>query len=277
MSAVTTKGPSIYTYDDYRTYLQDWYRYMKQTRRAFTHRRFAQAAGFQTSNFLLLVMQGRRRLTETSLVKVSKGLGLDTSEYAFFRNLVFFNQAKTPEERERYCNQLHQSKRYQALRPIEHWRHEYYSKWYHPVIRELVVAAQFDGTPEWLADHLYPEVTPAQCAKSIALLEHLGFIRKEGARWVQESAIISTGPRLTSTIVHHYHKTMLEMAKLLMDRLPSERRDISAITIGIRHNDYAMLQEKIREFRQELLRLTANVTAPEDVLQVCIQCFPLTR
>lgn len=272
-----TPLPTIYSYEDHRAYLKDWYRHMKQSHRGFTHRSFAKKAGFQTSNFLLLVMQGKRHLTEASINKVMKGMSLSKPEQDFFRHLVFFNQATTPEERQQYCDRLHQSKQYRALKPIDHWQYEYYSKWYHPVIRELAAAPACDGTPEWLAAQLHPSVTPTQCAKSIEILEHLGFIRKRGIRWEQTSPIVSTGPRLTSVVVHNYHKQMLDLAKDLLDELPAEQRDVSAITVGVSRIQYGLIREKIREFRQEILRLTAGTAATEQVMQLCMQFFPLSR
>ncbi len=271
-------APLLYAYDDYRAFLRDWYQHMKRTRRGFSYRSFAKHSGFHTSNFLLLVTQGKRNLTESSLRNMSKGLGLNKQEEEFFRHLVFFNQAKSPEERQEYFARLHQSKQYRAVKPIEHWQYEYYSQWYHPVIRELICAPGFDGTPHWLAKQLYPSVTPAQCAKSLALLQHLGFIRQNATgRWEQTSTLISTGPRLTSLVVHNYHKTMLELAKHLMDHLPNEARDVSTLTVGISRAHFPMIREKIRAFRQDILSLTANDTAPDDVVQLCIQYFPLAR
>lgn len=269
---------SLFDYKDYRVFLNDWYKESKKTKPFFSYRAFAKKAGFKTSNFLMLVMKGQRNLTEQSLAKTILGLGLNKQEQDFFRNLVFLNQAKTHDEKNLYYQHLLQSKKFSQLKPIEKQQYEYYSTWYHPVVRELIVSKDFDGTPEWLSGRLLSKVTPAQCAKSIELLESLGFIKKNGGnRWKQTSSIVSTGPELTSLVVHNYHKTLLDLTRAVMDKLSTKERDVSALTLGVKTSRIEELKAKIRRFRKEILSLVSVDTEPEEVVQLNIQFFPVTK
>jgi uncharacterized protein (TIGR02147 family) len=280
-----TKSPTknagkinVFAYSDYRSFVKDWYLVSKEHRSSFSFRNFSKKAGFKTSNFMLLVMQGKRNLTEDSLKKFSVGLSLNKQEQEFFRNLVFFNQAKTHDDKTHYYQKLLQSKKFKEVRPIEKQHYEYYSKWYHPVIRELLVSKDFDGTPEWLSRRLSPSITPAQASKSIALLESLGFIKKNGAnKWQQTSSIVTTGPELTSTIVHNYHKSLLDLSKDVMDKISMQDRDTSAMTLGVKRERLPEIKSKIREFRQEILKMVAGDTEPDEVAQLHIQFFPVTK
>jgi uncharacterized protein (TIGR02147 family) len=270
--------PDLYAFEDYRAYLRAWYKAAKSTRRGFSYRSFSAKAGFRTSNFLLLVMTGRRNLTQQSADRMCRGLGLNKQEQEFFHNLVFMNQAKTTEEKRSYFERILQSKQYRERKPIEQQHYQYYSQWYHPVVRELVCSSAFDGTPAWLSHRLYPHVTPAQCAKSIELLENLELIaRTDTGRWEQSSTILSTGARLTSLIVHNYHKVILDLAKTLMDRLSAKDRDISTMTMGIATGRLPELQAKVEQFRKEVIALVSNDDNPCEVAQLSIQLFPLTR
>lgn len=269
---------SPFEYGDYRQFLRDWYAHAKKTRPHFSYRSFAKKAGLQTSNFLMLVIKGKRNLTENSLANIIKGLELNKQEQEFFRNLVFFNQSKTPEQQSAHYERLVQSKKFGELKPIEKQHHEYYSHWYNPVIREMAVAKDFDGSPEWLSARLYPEVTAVQCAKSLALLERLGFIKKiANGKWQQENTILSTGPEVSSPIIHNYHKTILNLTQHLMDRLPAKTRDVSTLTLGIKKERYAELLAKIREFRKDILKLVSQDTSPEQVVQLNLQFYSLTQ
>lgn len=277
-----TKEPqnpvNIFSYKDYRDFLKDWYQNAKKTRPAFSYRAFAKKAGFNTSNFLMLVMQGKRNLTEDSLTCFEKGLGLNKQEQEFFRNLVFLNQAKTHEQEDHYYQQLLQSKKFRELKPIEKQKYEYYATWYHPVIRELVCAKEFDGTPEWLSHKLCPSITPAQCAKSMELLEKLGFIKKNGdGKWQQATPVVSTGPALTSLVVHNYHKAILDLTGRVMDTLSKDDRDVSTLTLGIKKDKIPLLKEKIRAFRKEILQMVTSDNEPEEVAQLNIQFYPVTN
>jgi uncharacterized protein (TIGR02147 family) len=270
--------PDVFSFDDYRDFLKTWYTQTKSARRSLTYRSFAAKAGFKTSNFLMLVIQGKRNLTEKSIIKMGKGLGLGKREVEFFRDLVLFNQAKTADEKHQYYERVIQSKRYQAAKPIERQQYEYYANWYNPVIRELVCSPDFDGTPDWLAMHLNPQVTRAQCAKSLALLEKLGMVTQDAeGHWHQNTPLVSSGEGLRSLIVHNYHKSILELARIVMDRLPVSRRETSTMTIGIKREDVETIRDKIRTFRKEILQMASNVDAPDEVAQMSIQFFPLTK
>jgi uncharacterized protein (TIGR02147 family) len=274
----TLQTINLFSYQDYRLYLNNWFRQAKETRRGFSYRAFAKVAGFKTSNFLLLVTQGKRNLTEESLGKIMTGLKLNKQEQEFFRNLVYLNQAKSNEEKNRYLQSLVQSKKFSQLKPIEKRNYEYYSAWYHPAIRELVASKKFDGTPEWLAKQLKPAITTAQAAKSMALLSELGFIIKdENNRWQLVNTIVSTGPSLTSVVVHAYHKILLELSTQVMDQLSLADRDVSSLTLGITKMRIPELRKKIREFRQDILKMVAADTAPEEVVLLNIQFYPVTQ
>lgn len=269
---------NIFEFQDYRAYLTAWYQLAKKSRASYSYRLFAKKAGFSSSNFLMLVMTGRRNLTEESLNKFVVGLDLNKQEGDFFRNLVFFNQSKTHDEKNLYYQRLLQSRKFSQLKPIEKRQYEYYSTWYHPVIRELAVSPDFDGTPEWLAEKIFPPIYPSQAAKSIELLEELGFIEKGGTgKWKQVSSVISTGPDLSSIVVHNYHKSLLDLTKEVMDKLPLTERDISTMTLGVKKERIPQLKKKIREFRQEVLKLVSTDINPEEVTQLSIQFYPLTR
>lgn len=269
---------NLFEYRDYRQFLKDWYAAGKKSRASLSYRQFAKKAGFHTSNFLMLVMQGKRNLTEESLNKFIVALNLNKQEQEFFRNLVFFTQGETHEEKNLHYQRLLQSRKLSLMKPIEKQNYEYYSAWFHPVVRELVVSKDFDGTPEWIARRIHPAITPAQVLKSIELLEKLGFIRKEnGSRWTQSSTIVSTGPELTSVVVHNYHKLLLDLSREVMDQLSMKHRDVSALTLGVPRGRIPMLREKIRSFRQEILKMVSGDTEPEEVVQLNIQFFPVTK
>lgn len=269
---------NVFEYTDYRRFLSHWYLSAKKTRRGFSYRAFAKKAGFHTSNFLMLVIQGKRNMTEESLKKMTVGLSLNKQEQEFFRNLVFFNQARTHEGKNFYYQQILQSKKFTQLKPIECQQYEYFSAWYHPVVRELVASEEFDGSPEWIAGKISPPITEAQASKSLEILEGLGFIEKTSPdRWRQTSTILSTGPELTSVIVHNYHKGLLDLTKEVMDELDMKDRDVSALTLGVRRDQMPQIRVKVREFRQEILKMVSGESKPEEVIQLNIQLFPVTK
>lgn len=269
---------NLFHYTDYRAYLRDLYHEAKKSRGSFSFRAFSKRAGFASPNFLKLVMDGQRNLTEKSLIPFMVGLNLNKQEQDFFRNLVFFNQAKSVKERDIYYQQLIQSRKFNQLKPLEKNQYDYCSEWYHAVVRELVTSQAFDGTPEWVANRIVPAITTSQVERSIELLEKLGLITKtqEGS-FQQSSSLISTGVEVNSIVLFNYHRNLLDLAKNALANLAASQRDISSLTLGITLQQIPVLKQKIQEFRQDILKFVSTETNPQEVVQLNMQLFPVTR
>lgn len=268
----------LFRYDDYRKFLKDWYLEAKSSRASFSFRTFSKRAGFKSTNIFKLVMDGDRNLTEESIPNFVKGLKLNKQEQEFFRNLVLFNQAKNHEQKNFYYQKLLQSRKFKKLKPIDKAHYEYCSAWYHAVIRELILSKDCDGSAEWLVKRIQPTLTITQVEKSIELLENLGFIEKtNNGRWKQATPLVSTGPEVTSLILMNYHQNLLDLSKEKLNDIPADERDISALTLGIAKERLPQLKEKIQSFRQEILKFVSLDTQPDNVVQLNIQMYPMTR
>ena len=117
--------------------------------------------------------------------------------------------------------------------------------------------------------------------RATAILKATG--RKHGTRvarlekWKQSSALVSTGPEISSHLIHNYHKIVLDLTKEVMDRIPPSGRDVSTMTLGVIRDRVPQLKKMIQQFRQEVLKLVSVDTQPQEVVQVNIQMFPVTQ
>ncbi len=267
---------SVFEYLDYRAYLRDWYVDQKQ-KPGFSFRAFSKEAGFDSPNFLKMVMDGIRNLTEKSIIPFIKGLKLNKQEKDFFRNLVFYTQAKTAEKKNFFYERMIESRQYSRLKPLDKPQYEFFSTWYHPVVRELVLKPDFDGTPEFLANRIRPSITPAQATHSLKTLEMLGFIRQnDQGKWEQADSLVTTGPELRNQAFMKYHQGLLELAREELPRIPPERRDVSALTLGITEGQIAELKEKVKEFRGEIMKMVSSNERTDHVYLLNIQLMPVT-
>ena len=62
-----------------------------------------------------------------------------------------------------------------------------------------------------------------------------------------------------------------------LDIVPGERRDISAMTLGVAKDRLPQIKRAIQQFRQEILKLVSEDHSPEEVVQVNIYMFPVTK
>ena len=269
---------AVFGYLDYRKFLRDWFAAKKKERQPISYRLFSSRAGFTSPNFLKLVMDGERNLTEKSLAKFLVALKLNKKEEEFFRNLIFYNQAGDHEKKNYYYKRLMQSQNLTNVNLIRKEEYEFYSNWHHLVVRELVVHPRFDGTPEWISQKTNPKISPAQVEGSLVLLEKLGFIKKgEKNKWEQSTPIMSTGPEPKSHMIMEFHKQVLSLTHEMIDRIPPEKRDVSSVSLGISKDKIPLLKEKLREFRQELLKLVSDEKNPEEVVFLNMQLLPVTK
>src|SRR5947209_4689655 len=92
--------PEVRRYKDYRLILRDFYEYKKSLRAGFSFRRFSQMLGLKSPNYMHMVMQGSRNLSNALAVRVAKTLGLEGGDRLYFLGLVKLENAESATERE---------------------------------------------------------------------------------------------------------------------------------------------------------------------------------
>ncbi len=262
---------------NFRDYLRDYYSEKKKAHAFYSFRLFAQKAGFASPNFLKLVIDGKRNMSKESAFRFSKALGHSKKEAEYFENLVFFNQSKTLEEKNAYLANIMKFRKNSDPKKIEQSEYAYYSAWYIPVLRELVVALDFQDDFKKLGRAVVPSISAAEAEKAVRLLLDLGYVRKNGGGYYEQSAIfLTTGPQVRSLAVANFHKAMMQRASESIERFPADKRDISCLTLGVSENTLSTIVSRIAEFRRELLELSEADPHMSKIVQVNFQVFPLS-
>lgn len=84
--------PNIYNYFNFRNYMRDYYELAKTHTRHVSFRYLARRAGFRSPNFIKLVMDGDRNLSEQGAQKVAIAFELEDHEISCFVALVRLGQ-----------------------------------------------------------------------------------------------------------------------------------------------------------------------------------------
>lgn len=270
--------PVVYDYLDFRAFLKDLFVYNKERKGNFSYRFFSRQAGFASPNFLKLVTNGQRNLTNTSIAKIAKGFKLKKQESEFFEHLVFMNQGKTHDEKNRYYRKMLAVKEYINNHKIDKVKYEYFSKWYYPAIREIITFNDKHYTPGQIAERLNPKISPKEAERALKLLLELGLIKKDPEdHWQQCDKVVTTGAEVASHVIANFHKEMIALGAESIERFPSEERDITALTLSVRHDTLVNIKARIAAFRRELLELATEDENSDRVYQINFQLFPLTN
>lgn len=281
----TQDRPAPESFDDYRAYLRAMVTHLKVSRPHFSYRYFSRMAGFSSPNFLKLVAEGKRNMSTRSIVKFSRGLGLDNQEAEAFETLVLLSQAQTDEERNRHYQRLRRhARRHSSAARLEEAQYRVYSLWYTLPIRELLLHPDFEEDPDWIGRRLTPEVRPAEVRSALALLQEVGLVvRDEQGRLRPANVKISTGPRVRSLAVRNFHRSMLELAGKSLDAGHPEQRDVTALTLTLSPRQFELVRGRIAQFRKEILDVIeedaeseVDTSESREVYQVGFQVFPLT-
>jgi uncharacterized protein (TIGR02147 family) len=274
---VGEKLPSVYDYLDYRAFLRDHFAASKQAHAHYSFRYFARKAGLQSSNFLKLVMDGKRNLGAQALEGFVKALKLGADEATFFRDLVELAQAETVADKNRAFERVAANRRFRKARRIEGPLFKLLSRWYYPAVRELAARTDFREDPKWVAQQLWPPITTGQAKNAIATLLELGLLVRDGGGKLQRGEpSFTTGHEVRSMVMPAYHRQMIERAAWAVDNVPPDQRDVSAQTVCIRASSLADLKARVHRFREEMLERCDSETEPERVYQLCIQLFPMS-
>jgi len=268
---------SVFNYTDYRRYLREYYAWAKVHQRGFSHRAFMAKTGMSGPNYFKRVMEGAHNLTENSIPKFAAALGLGEAEAEYFKNLVYFNQAETLEDKDKYFGILMELKSPHSQYMLEKAQYEYYRDWYNIAIREMLSFFPYDGNAAEMGKRLAPPVPPKQVKQAIKLMEGLGLIAQgEDGIYRATAKFILTDPDVQSLLIPKFHQAMTRMAGEAITRFPKEERYFSSSTVSLSESTYQDIIELIRGTRKEVLRKVGEDAAPERVYHLNMQLFPLT-
>jgi uncharacterized protein (TIGR02147 family) len=247
---------NIFKYDDYRFFLKDYYEEQKvKFPEKFSYRYFSRKAGFATPNFLYLVINAKRNLTLDSATKVSKAISLRGQKHKYFETLVFFNQAKKNREKTKYFEKLISFKGYQSTRIVENVQKLYLSKWYYPVVREMVNMPAFRPNPQWVATHITPQITAEEAEDALKMLIKLKMVKaKTQKKWALCDPVLSTDLEDVSREVVGLHQKMISLGSESLGQSAAVR-DVSGVTMSVCPAKFKIIRKRIQEFHKDIQAL----------------------
>jgi uncharacterized protein (TIGR02147 family) len=274
---INNPSDKIFDYANYRLFLRDYYEFQKRTH-GLTCRQFAERAGLNSSAWLTHLIKGAKNLSEQSALRVSEALDISPEQRSYFRMLVRFNQARTGDAKDKAYREILDFKKTRNIVQITDRHYEYYTRWYHPVVRSLVSKIDFKDDFALLGRCCVPPISPKEARSSVRLLEKLDLIRQQAdGQWTQTDSVISTGDEVDSLNVVNYHKQVAGLAQNAYDRCTRDAREISALTLGIDEATFKTIKARIQSFRKELIELARNSSTPDRVYQMNFQLFPVSR
>ncbi len=269
---------SIFTYIDYRLFLKDYIREKKLQNKGFSFKVIADRAGFKARDYIFRVMNGTRNLSQSGVFMLSQALRFNEKETDYFANLVGFNQARKPSEKEFFFNKISAVRKYGQSQKLRNDQFEYLSEWYYGAIRSLLPVMDFKDDFAALAKFLDPPLTPGQVKKAVNLLLQLGLVQRSAqGKYTAPTSSLSTGDEVASMALFQFHKQSIDLARRALDYFPAHERDISGVTMSLSHGGFKRIKEEVQRFRKRIMEIAADDANEEGAFQLNIQLFPLSK
>ena len=270
---------NIFEYQNYRTYLKDYYAEQKTLKKRFSYRYFSEKAGVNSASFLYYIIENKRNLTGSSILKISQAIGHSREEADYFENLVFFNQAKSINEKTHFYSKLIEIRRPIDIQNIEVDRYEYYARWYHSIVREVVTFLNFQDDFSKLGAFLIPPISAREAKESVFLLERLGFLEKdENGLYHQTSNLILGKPEPIHVFqIERFQREMLAMAMKAYENVPLRNRISTSTTLSVSSKTIELFKLRIREFQRDLMEIARMDDEQDLAIQITLNLFPVSH
>lgn len=271
----------VFEFLSVQEFLAHVYALRKAQMKPYSYRSFSSELGFGESNYLHLICTHKRQLSPRSAQLVATRLGLHGERRTWFLSLVEHTAGRGPAQRFGGIDKAYHIRRKTLDNELSRDEMEFFGKWYHGVIRELVVQSNFVSDPRWISQQLRPRITPDQAKQSLELQLRLGYLAfdEEQGRLVLPHTHIRVPEGVTHLAIHKYHQEMLQLSERSLTEAELDERDLSAVTVPLNVEHIAEIKDILREARSRIVALSEKMPASGDsaVFQINMQLFPVTE
>ena len=131
----------------------------------------------------------------------------------------------------------------------------------------------FKFDPAWISEKL--KVDPKRVQAILNILSHKKYFDLETAK-KKNNHYFQTTDSKTSLRIRQFHKKSLDEAKLVIDHLPTESRDITSCVFACDPEQFEKAQDLIRSFHQQLMALM-SAGPKKEVYKLNIQLYPCSQ
>lgn len=286
-ASVAKPFPSLSDCMDYRKFLADFYEHKKdQTKnhfRPYSYAHFSAAADIKSPNYLKMIIEGKRNLSDDMVSKFAKAMSLNKEQGEELRLLVNFNQAEDPANRNF------------ALKALSEFRVEQKLK------QGAIDRKTWEKVPNWVAWVLYAMVDQEGVKFDVASLKSL--LRGKASDSEIESALnslfesgelvkdLETGEvKKTRSMIENSEEVPVALVRKLQAQLmylgleslyqdaPTER-EFGSLTLSMTKKEFEELKFKLRQMRKGLTKdnsIARMGAKGERVYQLNIQLYPVS-
>lgn len=267
---------SVFMFFDYREYIKAVLEILQKN--GTSMRAIQAGAGVQGSAFFSRILDGSRPLSLENAKSLAKAWNLPVDDATYFLDLVRFGNEKNVDQREVMLRRLLAARESKKEFTLQDSALKFFSKWYYPVLRDLLPLLPAGTSAEKIGRMFTPALRAPQVQSGINYLLEAGFILlgDNGAYQVAEP-VVSTPPRVRSTILRKYHLKNLEINSEVYDEFTSDDRSMTSVTCSLSKESFEKVRAEIAAMRERILAIAQADTSPDRVCHVGFQLVPRAK
>lgn len=288
-NTVTSEGgPHLMDYMDYRLFLKDWYlnrRKLTQSElRPYSYQMFSAAANIRSPNYLKMIIEGRRNLSDDMIGKFGKAMGFGKEQTEEFRHLVHSNQSTDPVDRNVALTKLSELRVARKLKSgeIDRKTWEKIPNWVAWVIYAMVDQEGVKFDIPTLKRLLRGKATENEIEESLnGLLAGGELIRDEKTGEIMKSRhVIESPEEVPVALVRKLQAQLMLLGLESLYQDMATEREFGTLTLSMTKTEFEEVKFKLRQLRKSVHKdnATARGKGPgERVYQLNIQLFPVSN
>ncbi len=268
---------NFFSISDYRDLLKNFYVSRKSEFKDYSYRLMAMNLGLDSSH-LYRILKKKQHLPAKSIPLAKTLLGLGSEDSQMFDLMFAMACEKDLEEREKLYQKAFRL-REPPRKILQESELDLFECWSTPIVRSLLEVTRGIGDSHKIARLLEPPITEKQAEKTIQrLLEQRQIVKIASGKYklVDEHVSVGNAGKGKSR-VRQYQSLALDYAKIALEKIPVEDRNISTLTINVDDECFEDLQEMFVSFRKQLLKRVHLVKSPNRVMQVALAIYPVTK
>ncbi|MGL1934003.1 MAG: TIGR02147 family protein [Fibrobacterales bacterium] len=268
---------NIFNYRNYREYLKEYHTFQKSVDKTFSHRSFAKKAGYSSSGFYSNVVHGVHNLTKRYIPLFIKGLNLTGDEALYFELMVHYTHADSPQGKQVYLEQMIDLMP-KSVKMLKQSQGSFYETWYHAAVLAALTIIDIGDEYQELAQFINPPIKKVEAKRSLVLLKQLMLIEvNELGFYKPVDQKVFGGEEVGVYKIHQFQSQMMTRAMCAQEMYTPKERYITTKTISASKEGLERIKKMAHSFALEVDRISHADVNSEQVLQLNVQCFPLTH
>jgi len=242
--------PQLMSYLSISHYLEDLYKFRKETEQNFTYESWAQELGIKNRAFLSQLVSGRRKFTEATIQLFVDKMALTKSEQEYFHLLVLYSMARAQVQRDAYGRKLRQlmNQSYPQTQ-VEPAKNLVASTLY-PRILAFLTFKDVTKTAENIRRIF--NISMEQANESLQTIKALGLIELDGETWITTRTAYKVPEKIgDADLMNYHHKSLLDAIEAR--KSPVHERRFRSLILALNENEFLKITEEMNAFLTEML------------------------